>query len=175
MKRGRHRAQPMSHPREITWVLHDQVLQVLGAMRLAPGTTGPAARQVAQEADKAIAALREVIARLWPPLLDDLGLEAALRQRAGESLAAGGPKVTLEILGREPPLGTLPGTAMDLCRGFDAMLQATQFAAVHVTVDLRRPGWATVRMGEAAPLEATPSGEPAKPRCLRVRWPKRPS
>lgn len=87
--------------RELAQTLHDQLGQTLGAIRLSfdallhstQDTLAPRAAQrartVAQQIEQAIAEVRQALVRLRPPVLEDLGLCAALdnevRQRAAEA------------------------------------------------------------------------------------------
>ena len=87
--------------RELAQTLHDQLGQTLGAIRLSydallsqtqeqmPPRAQQRARTVAQQIEQAIVEVRQALVRLRPPVLEDLGLCAALdnevRQRAAEA------------------------------------------------------------------------------------------
>lgn len=93
--------------------LHDGVAQTAAALarRLDLATDGTPAdlALAAQQARGLVRELRQVISGMRPPVLDDLGLEAALRQLVDDAGAA--QDVTFDVkLGARPP--TLVETAM---------------------------------------------------------------
>lgn len=98
--------------RELAQTLHDQLGQTLGAIRLSFDSLVQMAREllppraqersdtVGRQIDHAIAEVRQALVRLRPPMLEDMGLTAALdndiRQRAAE---AGGVALHLQTVG----------------------------------------------------------------------------
>jgi signal transduction histidine kinase len=98
--------------------LHDDIGQQLAAIKLGAmalqDETDPAARaelvdEIIAAADQTVVALRELSARLRPPQLDALGLEAALHWQA-ERLFRDGPRLDLALA----PLPRRPGPAVEL-------------------------------------------------------------
>ncbi|HEC63468.1 MAG TPA: sensor histidine kinase, partial [Candidatus Acetothermia bacterium] len=89
--------------RQLAGRLHDELGQTLAAARWALAAGSP------QEADQllgqAVELLRDLARELRPPLLDELGLEPALRHLVERFSAASGLKVELELT---LPRGRLP-------------------------------------------------------------------
>lgn len=93
--------QEQATTRELAQTLHDQLGQTLGAIRLSFDSLVQMARDqlppraqersdtVGRQIDQAIAEVRQALVRLRPPMLEDMGLTAALdndiRQRAAEA------------------------------------------------------------------------------------------
>lgn len=93
--------QEQNTTRELAQTLHDQLGQTLGAIRLSFDSLAQMSREllppraqersatVGRQIDHAIAEVRQALVRLRPPMLEDLGLTAALdneiRQRAAEA------------------------------------------------------------------------------------------
>ncbi|HSX94792.1 MAG TPA: PAS domain S-box protein [Hydrogenophaga sp.] len=93
--------QEQTTTRELAQTLHDQLGQTLGAIRLSFDSLSQMSREllppraqersatVGRQIDHAIAEVRQALVRLRPPMLEDLGLTAALdneiRQRAAEA------------------------------------------------------------------------------------------
>lgn len=93
--------------RRIAREVHDQLGQVFTAIRLIiqsiPRDTFPAEQEAAlqQALDMGIASARRITAELRPPLLDDLGLAAALDYFAREVAQTGEVACTVDILDQE--------------------------------------------------------------------------
>ena len=76
--------------RRVSHELHDGVAQTATALvRMIEGTAGREAAPLAEIARGLVQELRGVIANLRPPLLDDLGLEAAIRALVEQLVADG--------------------------------------------------------------------------------------
>ncbi len=104
--------------RRIARDLHDELQQPLAAMKMmALGIAGRTrarafsqqASELAAMADKAIAATRRIVTDLRPPVLDDLGLVAALELTASGFAHHSGVQVACEALGADGADAALPG------------------------------------------------------------------
>jgi signal transduction histidine kinase len=135
--------------------LHDGPLQVLVGLNLQTGlllsqqTTGDAPitsalREIRSEVQALLADLRQVCTDLRPPLLDTLGLGAALRALAEDWSAQNGIAVHVDL----PPDGCLPSLPGDVAVNVYRVVQealrnvAHHAAAQHVTLAVcdDRPG-----------------------------------
>lgn len=138
--------------RRIARDLHDELQQPLAAMKMtaldiARQTRSVALSRQASElaalADKAIAATRRIVNDLRPPILDDLGLAAALELMAHGFARHGGVQVQCETLGADGADVALPRDVANCLyrvaqESLNNIHKHAQARRVHLCVDLRR-------------------------------------
>ena len=110
--------------RHIARELHDELAQRLTAMKMvlatmgapgAPGATGAADNPVAalmEMIDDTTAAVRRIAADLRPPMLDDLGLNAAIDWLVNGWAHRMGLSVSLALEANDPPIGDSASIAL---------------------------------------------------------------
>ncbi|TWI02825.1 histidine kinase [Luteimonas cucumeris] len=128
--------------------LHDQIGQAVTAMKLsahlAMDEDDAAQRrddlhEIVRIADDTIERLRDLSARLRPPQLDALGLEAALRWQVDQLAQASATQLRLQIA----PLARRADGDIELACfriAQDALLQACAAGARHIELSLREDG-----------------------------------
>lgn len=128
--------------------LHDQIGQAVTAMKLsahlAMDEDDAAQRrddlhEIVRIADDTIERLRDLSARLRPPQLDALGLEAALRWQVEQISQASDTQLRLQVA---PLAQRADGEAELACFRIaqDAMVQACAAGAHHIELSLREDG-----------------------------------
>jgi len=138
--------------RRIARDLHDELQQPLAAMKMtaldiARQTRSAALLRHASElvalADKAIGATRRIVNDLRPPILDDLGLSAALELTASGFARHSGVQVQCETLGADGADAALPGDVANCLyrvaqESLNNIHKHAQARRVQLCVDLRR-------------------------------------
>lgn len=133
--------------------LHDELGQILTGLkmelrrvhRVCNGSDHPVAadqamREMSEQIDQAIESVRRISSELHPPVLDRLGLAAALDWLARDCEAKAGPAVLLSVKGLEEPVDALVSTTVFRIVQ-EALTNVVRHAeASEVTVDLLAAG-----------------------------------
>lgn len=158
---------------ERAWIareVHDELGQELLGLRLAVETArslspdDAAWVQVSGLLDRARTSLRRVLAAMRPRLLDEVGLEAALRQLVDEGVAGGALEVGLEVLRSPEPVP--PDVALAVYRAAQEALTNVVRHAQAGSARLRLDGDGTCVMLEVEDDGVGLSNAPAGARGL---------
>jgi two-component system sensor histidine kinase UhpB len=133
-------------------------LHARGAAPTGSGTAPDPDQEVMRGLDAAIAVVRQMVNELHPSILDDLGLNAAMRWLADEAATRLGLQVRLHAAAGDPQLD--PRTAVGVYRLMESLLNgvARTEPGAQVDIELQESGqqlhlWLTAR----------PGGWPARP------------
>lgn len=153
--------------RRVALELHENLGQTLSALKLdvahmASLSESPTCRSCAstmlEALDEAVSTVRRITADLHPPMLDDLGLNAALEWLANDTARRVGLQLSLALGPEAPPLA--PATALAVYRFVQAalshLLQHTDSTDVHMDMQ-RQPDALKLVMqarGTVGPLSA---------------------
>lgn len=133
--------------------LHDELGQILTGLKMElarvgracasegmPVVAAQALAEMREQIDVAIDSVRRISSELRPPVLDRLGLAAALDWLARDCEAKGGPAILLDVTGLEEPLEALVSTTVFRVVQ-EALTNVVRHAdATQVTVHLAQSG-----------------------------------
>jgi len=168
--------------RRVALELHENLGQTLSSLKLDVAhmasmsdsvTCRECAKATLASLDEAVSTVRRITADLHPPMLDDLGLNAAIDWLANDTARRMGLKLSLALGPESPPLA--PTTALAVYRFVQAalshLLHKTDSTDVHLDLQ-RQPGALKLTMqarGTVGPLATHTDTQPHEGQILQHR------